>query len=419
MSSLFRRLTARPWIVVVVAVVVIGGGGVTYFLVNRGSEATADAGPTTRLVTVSTADITQSVSASGSVTPAVQETVNFAASGQVTSVKVAAGDVVKKNQVLATIDTVDLKADLATARVGLANARERLAADRAAEASDTQIAADKASVTAARKQVTAAEDNLGSAVLRSPIAGVVATSSIGVGDQVSGGSSSGGSSAGGSGGGSGAGGMSTGASTTSSSAQFLVVATDKWKIDVTVDDAQVDLIKAGNQARITVTSSADPIFGKVVSVGLISTSTSNTASYPVEVSITGSPTGLHDGTSATVELIYKKLAGVLTVPSAALHNAADGGKVVYQMVDGAQVSTPVTVGESSGNTVEITDGLVEGDQIVVATGGTGTSSGRGTGGAGGFTIPTGGFPAGGFPGGGAGGFPGGGAGFGGGARGGG
>ncbi|RIJ71384.1 HlyD family efflux transporter periplasmic adaptor subunit [Nakamurella silvestris] len=422
MSSLFRRLTSRRWVVVIVAVVVLGGGGgLTYLLVNKGSEATADTTATTRLITVSTSDITQSVSTTGSVTPAVQESVNFAASGEVTAVKVAAGDVVKKNQVLATIDTVDLKADLATARVTLANAKARLAQDTDDEASDTQLAADKAAVATATKQVSAATENVASAVLRSPIAGVVASTGVAVGDQVSGGSSAGS----GAGAGGGAGGASSGTSAgSSSSAQFLVVATDKWSIDVTVDDSQVDLIKVGNQAQITVSSSTDPIFGKVTSVGLISTSTGNTASYPVEVAITGNPAGLHDGTSATVELIYKKIANVLTLPIAALHTDASGGRAVYQMVDGAQVSTPVTVGETSGNTVEITDGLAEGDQVVVAAGGTGSTGTRGTGGQGGFTVPTGGFPAGGFPGGtggfgggtgggaggfGGGGFPGGGA----------
>ena len=86
---------------------------------------------------------------------------------------------------------------------------------------------------------------------------------------------------------------------------------------------------------------------------------------------------------------------MLTVPTAAIHD--EGGQtVVYQMKDGAQVSTPVTVGTVYGATTQITKGLNAGDEVVVAartgtggtgrtgTGRTGGTGGTGTGGAGGF-----------------------------------
>jgi hypothetical protein len=211
------------------------------------------------------------------------------------------------------------------------------------------------------------------------------------------------------------------------------------------------LLAAGDQAEFTVsgsagaTGAAQPIFGTIQSVGLISTSTSDTAAYPVVVQVTGSPEGLHDGTAVTVSLIYKQLANVLTVPSAAVH-AVNGQQVVYVMpadsaaaqnatnpgtgaadpsaaadptdTAGAQpggatggfaaraaaasvdvsaaTTTVVTVGDTDGTNTEITDGLSEGDLVVVTTTvgagrtgtGTGTSTGgrlgTGTGGAGGF-----------------------------------
>jgi hypothetical protein len=199
----------------------------------------------------------------------------------------------------------------------------------------------------------------------------------------------------------------------------VIVSTNSWKVDVTVDDAQIGLISVGDQAQLAVTSSTDPLFGTISSIGLISTASGDTASYPVEVTVTGTPTGLHDGTSATVTLIYAQFSNVLTVPSAAVHTV-NGQSVVYTMSGDQQVSTPVVVGESDGTSTEITSGLNEGDEVVVTVtvpgggaggagrtgGGTGTGTGRG-----GFTGTGGG--AGGF-GGGAGGFGGGAGGFGGG-----
>ena len=110
--------------------------------------------------------------------------------------------------------------------------------------------------------------------------------------------------------------------------------------------------------------STDPLFGTVSSVGLISTSTGSTAGYPVEVTVTGTPTGLHDGANVTVSLIYEQHFNVLTVPSAAIHTE-NGQSVVYQMSGGQQVSTPVQAGDSDGTNTEITSGLNEGDEVLV------------------------------------------------------
>ena len=153
----------------------------------------------------------------------------------------------------------------------------------------------------------------------------------------------------------------------------------------------------------------------MASVGLISTSSGSTASYPVVVTITGSPTGLHDGSAATVTLIYKQLTNVLTVPTAAIHTTTTG-KVVYQTVNGKQVSTTVTTGAVGNGVTQVLTGLAEGDEVLVTTNvpspgaapepGPAPDRNRRLRRSGGFT----GGGAGGFTGGGAGGFTGGGAG---------
>jgi multidrug efflux pump subunit AcrA (membrane-fusion protein) len=145
---------------------------------------------------------------------------------------------------------------------------------------------------------------------------------------------------------------------------------------------------------------------------MIASSTSGVTSYPITITVTGSQPTLHDGASASVSIIVKQLSDVLAVPTSALHY--NGSKVsVLRVVNGHDVSTPVTVGQVSGVETQITSGLSSGQTIVVpvirrttggtARTGTGTRGGFGGGGFGGGGLGGGGFGGGGFGGGGLGG----------------
>jgi multidrug efflux pump subunit AcrA (membrane-fusion protein) len=134
--------------------------------------------------------------------PAQQENLNFATSGQVTSVAVTVGQKVKAGQVLATVNSASLAANVAQAKATEASDAAKLSSDLAAGSGVTsaQLTADQAAVTAAENQVTDAEQALAETKLTSPINGVVAALNLSVDQQVSGsGSSGGGAGAGGSG----------------------------------------------------------------------------------------------------------------------------------------------------------------------------------------------------------------------------
>lgn len=413
-----RRLT----LVIAIVVVVVAAAGASWWFFLRDTTASANTpATTTTTVTVSAGNLTKSVTASGTLTPAVQESVNFAAGGKVTAVKVAQGQTVTKGQVLGTIDTVDLEATLASAKASLAAAQAKVADDETAvtAAADTEstaddaaaaaaLAADQATVSTATAQVQAATQALQNATLTSPVEGVVAEVNVAVGDQVAGSSTgnSAGSSSAGKSGGSGTGGTGGSGSANTSSAQFLIVGTKTWLANLTIDDTQINLIKSGLQAQLTVSGATQTLFGRVTSVGLISTSTGSTASYPVVVALTGTQTGLHDGTSVSASIIYQQLSDVLLVPTLAIHT--DNGTQTVELVkDGKAVSTTITTGQSSGEMTQVLTGLSEGDQVqitrTVLGGGNSTRSttGRGGPGEGGFRGGEGGFPggAGGFPGG--------------------
>ena len=405
--------------------VVVAAALTIYEVTGSSSSPSAAATVSYRLVAAATGTVRESIASTGTIEPAYDDSLNFAVSGTVTSVKVAEGDTVTKGEVLATVDSASLKASLAQAQASLASAQAKVASDEDSDVSADQLTADQAAESAASGQVSSAEAALADATLTSPIAGVVAATNISVGQSVSGsgGSGSGGS---GSGGGSGLGGSSnsSSSSSSSSSAQFEVISTNAWLVNTTVDATGVGQIKKGDQAQMVISGATGTVYGLITSVGVIATSsTSGSATYPVVVAVTGSPSGLHAGATATVSLIYKQLVNVLTVPTLAVHTT-NGTSTVWQSasgkLDGSHTTKTVTTGLSSGGETQILSGLSAGDEVLVQTvtiRRTGTSGGN-TRTGGGFTgggFGGGGFGGGGFTGGGfgGGGFTGGGGGFGG------
>jgi macrolide-specific efflux system membrane fusion protein len=192
----------------------------------------------------------------------------------------------------------------------------------------------------------------------------------------------------------------------------VVISTGSYVVDGTVDDTQVGLVQSGDQAVIVPDGATTSVYGTVSSVGLIASTTSGVATYPVTIAVTGNPGGLYPGAGATVTLIVKQLSGVTTVPTTAVHYTSSGAAEVYEMADGRQVSHAVTIGMTSGGLTQIVSGLSVGTEVVAPTGRAG-GAGRTTGGTTGRTGRGFGGGSGGF-GGGGGGFGGAGGGFGGG-----
>jgi macrolide-specific efflux system membrane fusion protein len=347
MAGAWRMLTARPLLTGGVAVVVVGGS-VAGYLVAGGSTARAQDGLVSRLVSAAIGSVRESVTATGTLTPADEEDVSFTSSARITSVRVAVGDRVHKGDPLGTIDDLSLTATLAEARSSLASARATRSDDiDGGSATSAQLSADRAAVSTARRAVSAARDAVDDATLRSPITGTVAEVNVAKGDQSSG---------------------SAAAASDSSSApsgDFVVVGMKKWTVSASVDDTEVGRVATGQQARLTTGNVPDTVFGVVSSVSVLSSSDTGSAAYPVDIAVTGSPHGLHDGASATVEIVYRQVSNVLTVPTAAIHRSSDGSAYVELSSNGKKVQRAVTLGLSSGGTTQITSGLKSGDQVYV------------------------------------------------------
>ena len=408
-----RRL-GRKRLMLLAAVAVLVIAAVIGVAMRAGAGSTTPAA-TYRAVAVTSGTMRLTTSATGTIAAAQVANLSFQASGQVASVTATVGQQVTAGQTLATLTSASLAAQVAQAQAALASDQAKLSADQTAGASSAQITADQAAVQAAQAALTNSQAALAQATMVSPIAGTVAQLNLTVGQQVSaggssssGGSGQAGSAGSGANGGSGSGGSgstsgSGGSSSASASAQVVVVGSG-FIVNVGVDDTQIGLIKTGEQAVIAPQGATTPIYGTVTSVGLLATSTSGVATFPVVITVTGTPSGLFAGATASVSIIYRQLADVLEVPANAIHYTGGHATVLISQ-GGKQVSHPVTVGLTSGGFTQITSGLAAGQQVLVLT----TPTTRGSGGAsqngnrGGGGLGGGGFGGGGLGGGGAGG----------------
>jgi macrolide-specific efflux system membrane fusion protein len=401
-AEFIKRIRLRTWVIGGAVAVVVIGGGATWAVVSISSSAQAQTAPGSMSVAASLQTLEKTVDATGTLAPAVDDDVDFAVAGTVTAVNVAAGSTVTAGDVLATVDTLTVQAELLAAQATLATAQATLAAaqdaDDGTDAAAAQIASDEAAVAVAQAAVDKASAAVGKATLTAPVSGLVTAVNLAVGDTVAGSESGSGS---GSGSGDGAGGDAT--------AQFTIVGTDAWQVSLSVGETDVPNVAVGDQVELS-TDDGAAFFGTVASVGLLPSTTSGAAAYPVAVTVTGSPEGLHDGVSVTAKIVYERRTDVLTVPSAAVTTDADGvTSVTVVDADGAETTKSVTVGETVGTLTEITEGLAEGDLVKVivftpsgdgsgGTGGSGFDRGTITGPFPGGTLPDGVVPGGGFSG---------------------
>jgi len=299
-----RRTLLAGLVGLVVGLLVAGVAGWIY--VSRQNQQTAS-GPTTttRSVAAAVDTIKKSISTTGTLTPANQQDVSFVGSGTVTDVAVTQGQQVTAGQALGTIDTLTMQQTVAQANLTLAKAQATLVNDQTAlstaqdalttaqdagddttaaqakvDTATQQVAVDQTSISTAQSAVDAAQTALNSPTVTSPIDGVVSAVNVTVGKKVTGtggsassastgststgstsagGTGTGGQTGAGTGGGSGgtaaSGSSGSSSGSSASSAEFVVVGTDAWKVDVTVDSAQIGLLAVGDQAQLATDSS--------------------------------------------------------------------------------------------------------------------------------------------------------------------
>jgi multidrug efflux pump subunit AcrA (membrane-fusion protein) len=138
------------------------------------------------------------------------------------------------------------------------------------------------------------------------------------------------------------------------------------RVDVTVDETDVAKLSVGKTATLTFDAlQGRPFRGNVISVSPTGTLSQGVVTYPVSLSIDTRNQVLPAGLTASATIVIEEKSDVLVVPLRAVRRT--GREQVVDVVgeDGRSASRPVKTGVQNDQFVEITDGVQEGDQIMV------------------------------------------------------
>ena len=147
-----------------------------------------------------------------------------------------------------------------------------------------------------------------------------------------------------------------------------LVDTNVIEIDGSVDEIDVLSVSVGAEASVTMDAlPSETIPGAVSFLGAEAQSQQGIVSYPIGVQLQApDEVQLPEGLSAVATITIGRDIGVLLVPLQALRGSFDQ-PTLGVMVDGQIVETPVTLGSSDDFWTVVTDGVEEGDRIVMKT----------------------------------------------------
>lgn len=352
----------RYWLAGAVLLLALAAVAAYFYLSARaGQSAASYATAPTRY-----GDVTQTVSANGTLNPVVEVNVGSQVSGTVQKLYVDFNSHVRKGQVLLTLDPTLFKAQLAQSTANLHNAEANLLLTRTNEAriaplvksgyasqSDLDQAVANRKVAEAQVELATAQlqrdrTNLDYSVIRSPVDGVVINRVVDVGQTV--------------------------AASFQTPTLFVIGQNLRdMQIDVTVDEADVGQIRPGQRTDFTVDAYPDRKFvGTVSEVRLNPTVVQNVVTYDVVVSVDNRDETLLPGMTAYVNVVVLQRRHVLLVPNAALRvhvpgtagTAAAGGSTLYVLENGMPRRIAVKTGASDGQQTEILAGLRDGDSVI-------------------------------------------------------
>ena len=140
----------------------------------------------------------------------------------------------------------------------------------------------------------------------------------------------------------------------------------KTEVVAMLNEAVVDRVRRGMPARVRFEGRREvALEGRVESVeSLPKRSFNDVPYYPCRVSLEATPPGLLPGISAEVEVQVGRCREVLAVPSEAV-SFEHARNVCYVVGPSGLERREITPGESTPNLIEVTDGLEEGESVVL------------------------------------------------------
>lgn len=284
------------------------GGGI-WFAKQRAAQAPEQR---YKLVTIEKGDVTQTVSANGTLNPVVLISVGTQVSGTVRKLFVDFNDKVKKGQPLLELDDALVAASERQSAANVINAQAALDLAQANEARIKQLFAQeyvskqeydqsqqalksaRAQLALARAQNERDRANVNFTVIRSPVDGVVIDRVVDIGQTVA---------------------------ASFQTPTLIKIAQDlsEMRIDTSFAEADIGNIREGQKARFTVDAFPNRSFvGDVQQIRLNPTNTQNVVTYNVRINVANPDHLLLPGMTAYVNIGVQKREGTLLVPNAAL-----------------------------------------------------------------------------------------------------
>ena len=318
-------------------------------------------------------DIQTSITATGTIEPVTSVTVGTQVSGIVAKLYVDYNSVVKKGQVIAELDKINLISELNRAKADLASAQSTLNYETAnynryktlyekglVSANDyenARLSYDKArqTVASSKESVQKAQTNLGYATITSPIDGVVLSKAVEEGQTVA---------------------------ASFNTPELFTIAKDltDMRVIANIDEADIGGVKEGQRVSFTVDAFPDDKFeGEVTQVRQQATTESNVVTYEVVISAPNKDLKLKPGLTANVTIFTLEKNNVLAAPAKALRfmpNEAllsEGQKIedveapnkVWTLEGNTFKAHAVEIGTTNGITTEIVSGIGEGTEVLV------------------------------------------------------
>lgn len=150
-----------------------------------------------------------------------------------------------------------------------------------------------------------------------------------------------------------------------SSAAVTVVDLAHLQIKVTVAEVDVEKIKIGNPAQVTLDALPGKTYtAQVTAISPAGTVTQGVVNYPVILALTDADNAIKPGMTANLTIEVERRDNVLMIPTRAVRTQGNQ-KIVTIQKDGQLVQTRVSTGLSNDSSIEITNGLQEGAVVVI------------------------------------------------------
>ncbi|NLJ24438.1 MAG: efflux RND transporter periplasmic adaptor subunit [Firmicutes bacterium] len=312
-----KRLV-KTGLIIVIAIVILGLG--FSYLRTRRAQNVASTMPARREITVQRGDVIRGVSSTGTIAAARDLELAFDVGGKVKSISAQTTDVIGEGAVLAKLD----------------DTRERLAYLSAKR--DLELAKFEAAPSVIREKELAlqlAEADLQGTSLVAPFSGVVAEIGIQEEEWVN-----------------------------SGTPVMRLLDTSRLFLEVGVDEVDIRHVQVGQKATIGLDAYPElTLSGTVVEVGIVPRQQGQIVVFPVRLEVDEYDPRVRVGMSAEAEIVVEKAENVLVVPFEAVAEAR-GRSTVIKVTDTGLESVEVVTGLSDGFSIEIKQGLNEGDRIL-------------------------------------------------------